>query len=279
MPWPIPLEEELLETLQRFKAVDEAQTGTITFEQYMQFFFRLFADFEEDPPQLDYTQMLLYFACHPDTVEGVYRALSVAVGTHIFPQVETPMMAAEKTSSSTDMSHTEEFPEPEENVAREEREPKEERDEREQKQEEIPDNVNTEKISLETLLKVFRGGNEVQDTNRFSSHLKTENIYAESFIQTFQDLGAKNLEPIEVSLLLKHPFVQDLIANYSDYKIPQQLSAPAKPCLTYKPALYYSLTTRGVRFLQGQVSDGTWTLLHRAGAAKEEHPHRSPVTL
>lgn len=36
MPWPIPLEEELLETLQRFKAVDEEQLGTITFEQYMQ---------------------------------------------------------------------------------------------------------------------------------------------------------------------------------------------------------------------------------------------------
>jgi hypothetical protein len=36
MPWPIPLEEELLETLQRFKAVDEAQLGTITFEQFIQ---------------------------------------------------------------------------------------------------------------------------------------------------------------------------------------------------------------------------------------------------
>ncbi|XP_046278281.1 sperm flagellar protein 2 isoform X4 [Marmota monax] len=189
-------------------------------EHLIEFFFRLFADSEEDPPQLDYTQMLLYFACHPDTVEGVYRALSVAVGTHIFPLVETPMMVAEKTSFSTDMSHTEEFPEPEENVAQEESELKEEREEGEPKPEEIPENINTEKISLETLLKVFRGGNEVQDTNRFASHLKTENIYAESFIQTFQDLGAKNLEPIEVSILLKHPFVQDLIANYSDYKIP-----------------------------------------------------------
>lgn len=36
MPWPMPLEEELLETLQRFKYMDEAQTGTITFEQYKQ---------------------------------------------------------------------------------------------------------------------------------------------------------------------------------------------------------------------------------------------------
>uniref|UniRef100_A0A2K6GF76 Sperm flagellar 2 n=1 Tax=Propithecus coquereli TaxID=379532 RepID=A0A2K6GF76_PROCO len=248
MPWPIPLEEELLETLHKFKAVDEEQKGTITFEQYMQaglwftgdedikipenpleplpfnrqehlieFFFRIFADYEKDPPQLDYTEMLLYFACHPDSVEGVYRALSVAIGSHVFQEVETPVLIAEKTSSSTGISPIEEFPELEENVEREERELKEER---EQKEEEIPENANSEKISLETLLKVFRGGSEAQDANRFGSHLKLENIYAEGFIKTFQDLGAKNLEPIEVAILLKHPFIQDLISNYSDYKIP-----------------------------------------------------------
>ncbi|ELK31724.1 Sperm flagellar protein 2 [Myotis davidii] len=36
LPWPIPLEEELLETLRRFKAVDQEQSGTVTYEQYMQ---------------------------------------------------------------------------------------------------------------------------------------------------------------------------------------------------------------------------------------------------
>nr|XP_007959545.2 sperm flagellar protein 2 isoform X7 [Chlorocebus sabaeus] len=254
MPWPIPLEEELLETLQKFKAVDKAQLGTITFEQYMQaglwftgdedikipdnpleplpfnrqehlieFFFRLFADYEKDPPQLDYTQMLLYFACHPDTVEGVYRALSVAVGTHVFQQVEASTPNAEKTSS-TDASPAEEFPEPEENAAKEERKLKDNREEREQKDEEIPENANSEKISMETLLKVFKGGSEAQDSNRFASHLKIENIYAEGFIKTFQDLGAKNLEPIEVAVLLKHPFIQDLISNYSDYKFPVSIT-------------------------------------------------------
>ncbi|XP_052015955.1 sperm flagellar protein 2-like [Apodemus sylvaticus] len=163
--------------------------------------------------------MLLYFACHPDTLEGVYRALSVAVGTHIFRQVETPMLTAEKTSIST-VSPIEEFPETEESSAKEERELKEEKEERDQKEEEIPENANTEKISMETLLKVFGGGNEVLDANRFASYLKTENIYAENLIKTFQDLGAKNLEPIEVNILLKHPYIQDLIANYVDYKFP-----------------------------------------------------------
>ncbi|XP_058420231.1 sperm flagellar protein 2 [Diceros bicornis minor] len=244
LPWPIPLDEELLETLQRFKAVDEKQLGTVTFEQYMQaglwfmgdedvkipenpleplpfnrqehlieFFFRLFADYEKKPPQLDYTQMLLYFACHPDPVEGVYRALSVANGTRVFQPIETPNLIEEKTSSTV-MSPIEESPEPEENVISEEREEKEE------KEEEILENANTEKISMETLLKVFRGGSEAQDANRFAGHLKIENIYSENFIKVFQDLGAKNLEPIEVAVLLKHPFIQDLISSYSDYKIP-----------------------------------------------------------
>ncbi|XP_019488516.1 PREDICTED: sperm flagellar protein 2 [Hipposideros armiger] len=253
LPWPIPLEEELLKTWQRFKAVDEEQLGTVTFEQYMQvavntywhshqatfdlrsrispqqplksnrqqhrhnFFFRLFADYEIDPPRLDYTQMLLCFACHPDPVEGVYRAFSVATGTHIFQPIEAPTLTAEETYSFINMSPIEEYPELEEHFVSEERELREEKVE---KEEEIPKNANTEKIAMETLFKVFRGGNEAQDTNRFASHLKIENIYSEDFTKVFQDLGAKNLEPVEVAVLLKHPFIQDLISSYPDYKIP-----------------------------------------------------------
>ncbi|XP_060047846.1 sperm flagellar protein 2 [Erinaceus europaeus] len=245
LPWPIPLEEELLETLQRFKAVDEQKLGTVTFKQYMQvglwftgdedtkipenpleplpfnrhehlieFFFRLFADYKKDPPQLDYTQMLLYFACHPDAVEGVYRALSVAIGTHVFPPVKIPTHHTEKAHSSTDMTPSEEYPEAAVKTS-EERGLEERKGEKEV---EIAENANTGKISMETLLKVFRGGNE--DSSRFSVHLKTDNIYSESFVKVFKDLGAKNLEPLEVAVLLKHPFIKDLISSYSEYKIP-----------------------------------------------------------
>ena len=56
----------------------------------------MFADCEKVPPQLDYTQMLLYFACHPDSTEGVYRALSVAIGTHVFQPIEMPHPVAAK---------------------------------------------------------------------------------------------------------------------------------------------------------------------------------------
>ncbi|XP_054439986.1 sperm flagellar protein 2 [Pteronotus mesoamericanus] len=248
LPWPIPLEEELLETLRRFKAVDKEQSGNITFKQYTQaglwftgdedikipenpfeplpfnrqehlieFFFRLFADCEKDPPCLDYTQMLLYFACHPDPVEGVYRALSVAIGTHIFWPIKTTTYATEEVFSLIDMAPIQEYPETEENIVSEKREV---REEREAKEEEIPENANTEKISMETLLNVFRGGNGGWSTNQLARNLRREDSHAENFIKVFQDLGAKNLEPIEVALLLKHPFIQDLISSYPDYKLP-----------------------------------------------------------
>lgn len=53
------------------------------------------------------------------------------------------------------------------------------REESEEKEREIPENPNTEKISLETLLNVFRGQNKDQDANRFAFHLKAENAYLE----------------------------------------------------------------------------------------------------
>lgn len=81
-----------------------------------------------------------------------------------------------QTYSFTNISPIEDYPEPEENFISEEREL---REEGEEKEEEIPENANTEKISMETLLKVFRGGNEAQDAHRFASHLKTGNIYSE----------------------------------------------------------------------------------------------------
>lgn len=81
-----------------------------------------------------------------------------------------------QTSFFTDMSPIEEYPELEGKFMSEEREL---REEKEEKEEEIPENANTEKISMERLLKVFRGGKEVQDANRFTSHLQIENADSE----------------------------------------------------------------------------------------------------
>jgi len=40
--------------------------------------------------------MLLYFACHSDPVEGVYRALSIATGTYIHRKEQASLPRAVK---------------------------------------------------------------------------------------------------------------------------------------------------------------------------------------
>lgn len=52
-------------------------------------------------------------------------------------------------------------------------------EEREDRKSETPQKINTEKISLETLLQVFPAQNKAQNTNRFVHHLRVENAYLE----------------------------------------------------------------------------------------------------
>ncbi|MBN3301113.1 SPEF2 protein, partial [Amia calva] len=113
-PWPYPTRTELLHTLGRFRALDPGSSGFITKEQFEQaactfftsaltikgntsvsfhaccicpqFLFMLFAEHHAPVARLDYVNMLLYFASHPDPVQGFHRALSIATGTHISPK-------------------------------------------------------------------------------------------------------------------------------------------------------------------------------------------------
>ncbi|KAJ7335057.1 hypothetical protein JRQ81_012998, partial [Phrynocephalus forsythii] len=247
-PWPMPSVVELLETLQRFQAVDIGRSGFVTQEEYEQaglwfkesedlvipenpteplpfnrqehlikFFFTLFSDPEKDPPQLNYTEMLLYFASHPDAIEGVYRALSVATGTKIqrkkdkfssIPHLFTPSAERLIASDAHDDLMEEE--------AGEEGEDEEEEKE---KEDELDSFANEGNISLATLLRVFQHEtNKAADNHRFSGYLTAENNY-EHFIKVYKDLGSEEMEPIPVALLLKHPFMQDLINSYQGYKL------------------------------------------------------------
>uniref|UniRef100_A0A4X2LC40 Calponin-homology (CH) domain-containing protein n=1 Tax=Vombatus ursinus TaxID=29139 RepID=A0A4X2LC40_VOMUR len=231
-PWPFPSEGELLETLTRFKAIDEAEKGTVTLEQYEQvglwftgdtyikipedpyeplpynrpehlieFFFDLFADFQNDPPELDYFQMLLYFACHPNAMEGVYRALSLAIGTHVFRKVETLSPSYTDTATTGELPEAEEIKEEKEKII-------------------VPEFLNKETISIPTLLKVFQRIKEAQDNHRFFEDEKMENTFSEVFKKVYQDISSTNLEPVELATLLKHPFIQDLLLTYKEYKLP-----------------------------------------------------------
>uniref|UniRef100_A0AAY4BZB8 Calponin-homology (CH) domain-containing protein n=1 Tax=Denticeps clupeoides TaxID=299321 RepID=A0AAY4BZB8_9TELE len=111
LPWPVPTKKQLLKVLSRFRMVDHDQTGLISEEQYLQtelwcptesilpipddpsepivydrlahlrkFFFSVFANQASSPAHLDYVNMLLYLAAHPDSVQGFVRALSLMVG-------------------------------------------------------------------------------------------------------------------------------------------------------------------------------------------------------
>nr|XP_013816459.1 PREDICTED: sperm flagellar protein 2 [Apteryx mantelli mantelli] len=229
-PWPVPSVTQLLKTLHSFKSVDETGSGFVTREDYTQvglwfkgnedltvtesctrplpfdrlghlvmFFYTLFADTRKDPALLDYNEMLLYFASHPDPVEGVYRALSVATGTYIQRKKEAfPSLDSSNYDLLTNYLSLKE-------------------DEKE-----ILNYTGEGIISVATLLKVFHnGGSKDEDKHRFNS-LQMEGSYdmLKHFMKIYREIGSEDLTPIPVALLLKHPFIQDLINNYQEHKLP-----------------------------------------------------------
>ncbi|XP_005528036.1 PREDICTED: sperm flagellar protein 2 [Pseudopodoces humilis] len=230
-PWPVPSVTQLLQTLHVFKSVDVTGSGFITQEHYTQvglwfngnedlnitesceepvslerlnhlikFFFSLFADTIKDTALLDYIEMLLYFASHSDPVEGVYRALSIATETYIHRRKKASLPCVD--SSSPNILSNEKTLIEDEN--------------------EVLNDTGEGIISVASLLKVFHtGGSKDEDCHRFSC-LKKADSYdkLKHFIKMYQELGAEDQTPIAVELLLKHPFMEDLINTCQEYKLP-----------------------------------------------------------
>ncbi|NWX34313.1 SPEF2 protein, partial [Notiomystis cincta] len=236
-PWPVPSVTQLLKTLHRFKSVDVTGTGFVTQEHYMQvdlwfnenedlsrtesckepvplerpkhlikFFFSLFVDTRKDPALLNYTEMLLYFASHSDPVEGVYRALSIATGTYIHRKKEASLPCEVKYyRKNTGECYL--------NILSNEKTLTED-------EKELFNYTGEGIITVASLLKVFHtGGSKDEDYHRFS-HLEKADSYDKPFIKMYQELGAEDLTPIAVELLLKHPFMEDLINTCQEYKLP-----------------------------------------------------------
>uniref|UniRef100_A0A8B9BGY9 Sperm flagellar 2 n=1 Tax=Anser brachyrhynchus TaxID=132585 RepID=A0A8B9BGY9_9AVES len=240
-PWPVPSLTQLLKTLRIFKSIDVAGSGLVTQERYMQvglwftgnedlnstkgcteplpfdrlghlikFFFSLFADTRQDPALFNYTEMLLYFAAHSDPVEGVYRALSIAAGTYIHRKEESSLVCGVKYLSKILENSSDAFPYID--VVTNEGPLIED-------ESEVLNYTGEGKISLATLLKVFHDGACTdEDNHRFSSSEK-EGRYDKHFIKIYKELDAEDLTPIPVEFLLKHPFIQDLINGYQEYKL------------------------------------------------------------
>ncbi|MEE6458014.1 hypothetical protein FKM82_000145 [Ascaphus truei] len=229
IPWPYPSLTQLLKTLQRFKAVDDNGCGTVTQEAYNQvelwftgnadgyipenpteplpfnrldhlieFFFSLFSDQKKNPPQLDYTEMLLYFASHADPTEGIYRALSVATGKAILKISEDNILL--KSLPTIDPLEGSEV-------------------ETAEKEDELLQNSEEVTITMQEFLRVFqRGASKDGDNHRFYPEEKEADNYSKLIIDTFKELGSENLEPVAVNDLLKHPVFQELIENCQLYK-------------------------------------------------------------
>ncbi|XP_063035721.1 sperm flagellar protein 2 [Melospiza melodia melodia] len=228
-PWPVPSVTQLLQTLHGFKSLDVTGSGFVTQEHYLQvglwfngnedlsitesceepesserlkhlteFFFYLFADTKKDPALLDYIEMLLYFASHSDPVEGVYRALSIVTGAYIHRKRKASLPCVDSSSPNI-MSNEKTLIEDEK---------------------EVLNYTGEEIISVASLLKVFHTGrSKDEDYNRFSC-LEKAGSYDKYFVKVYQELGAEDLTPIAFELLLKHPFMEDLIDTCQEYKLP-----------------------------------------------------------
>ncbi|XP_044151546.1 sperm flagellar protein 2 [Bufo gargarizans] len=229
-PWPYPSLPQLLETLQRFKAVAENACGTVHEEQYNQvelwftvkteetepedpterppfnrlkhlirFFFDLFAESAE-PPRLDYTDMLLYFASHPIPMEGFYRALSVTVGRPVMQASDDHLLV----KSLPAMDALEE--------------------DKERIIENDGDDVTTnpdQSITLQEVLRVFQlGAGDDGDTHRFRQMEKETNNYHKIIKNIFNEMRPNASGGVSLPALLRHPIFHELVEDCQLYKLP-----------------------------------------------------------
>uniref|UniRef100_A0AAY4BZD0 Uncharacterized protein n=1 Tax=Denticeps clupeoides TaxID=299321 RepID=A0AAY4BZD0_9TELE len=203
LPWPVPTKKQLLKVLSRFRMVDHDQTGLISEEQYLQvlldckrwvnhpysscFFFSVFANQASSPAHLDYVNMLLYLAAHPDSVQGFVRALSLMVGHPLCYESNSLLLKSDMNGNHRSSEG--------------------------------------EGVSISALLKVVcHGGIKVTSRNQFHSNQKLEEEY-EEVLKIYEELGYGSEEKVPFSILSKHPRVQDLMESTLQYQLVVSISA------------------------------------------------------
>ncbi|XP_059500967.1 sperm flagellar protein 2 isoform X2 [Stegostoma tigrinum] len=231
LPWPYPSLAELLDTKRRFQTVDFAETGFVTKEQYdqvelwfegeaelklpddptvpvpfqrlkqlKQVFFTLFADESWSPPELEYNNMLLYFATHRDPAQGFHRSLSLASGIILTwnPDSDSTLL---KSEPCIDRQSIRETP-----IVLD-----------------TPDEASpsAEMVPIYALFQILTHGvAKSEDTHRHSNKYEIEQLYCKHLTQVYNDLGSKNFEPVPFQILLRHPFIIDLIKNPVKFTLP-----------------------------------------------------------
>lgn len=223
-PIPVPTQSELLETLARFKDMDQKSTGFVTREQYDRMnlwfstedengvvegrlamlkaaLFDIFADHNRTPPVVDYISMLLYFSAASNPQEGFMRALSVASGTHM-PRILKPVAKAESVVNSPDI------PDDPDDVATP------------PPPEDIPAEAIDAVVPLDALYKVLHHGETAKgDSHRFSVTADPEDSTSrEKLASVYQELGDESLSPVPFKVLIEHPLIQDVIQASKSFK-------------------------------------------------------------
>ncbi|XP_066298432.1 sperm flagellar protein 2-like isoform X6 [Branchiostoma lanceolatum] len=244
-PWPTPSQTELLETLDRFKAVSGDSTS-ITKQQYLQVelwfkgmsrppspenpsepkpydrlgnlrdtFFDFFADYSTSPPTLDYVSMLMYFAVVPDAEDGFLRALSVACGTHM------PRFPKKSPEGLPDTKMTEQLTQALSALASDSQEAVPPADGNIQAAG-IPEGAVDAVVSLEALLKVlYHGVSTIGDSHRFSVTADPKNPFSRERLETmFEELEGGETQTLPLKVLVEHPIMQDCLHMTLRYKQP-----------------------------------------------------------
>ncbi|XP_053393746.1 sperm flagellar protein 2-like isoform X2 [Mercenaria mercenaria] len=221
MPIPVPTQSELLDTLARFKDMDQKSTGFVTREQYDRMnlwfstedescarlamlkaaLFDIFAEHNRTPPVVDYVGMLLYFSATRNAQEGLMRALSVASGTHM-PRILKPITKADSVVNSPDIPDDPDdiTPPP--------------------PPEDIPAEAIDAVVPLDALYRVLHHGETAKgDSHRFSVTADPEDSTSrEKLASVYQELGDESLSPVPFKVLAEHPLVQDIIQACKTFK-------------------------------------------------------------
>ncbi|XP_013409132.1 sperm flagellar protein 2 isoform X2 [Lingula anatina] len=231
-PWPQPTQTQLLDTLAKYKQMDQKNSGFVTREQFewvnlwftqepppitpadpaapkaydrvgnlKKVLFDIFADHTMEPPQLDYVSMLMYFSVDPDPLEGFLRALSVASGTHMPRPHLKHRGTLSLTDSTGDLSSLDTVKIPDD----------------------IPESANEATVPIEALYKVFHHGERPKgDSHRFSVTVDPEDALSmERLSAVYAELEqGEEGAPIPYITLIEHPFIQDVLATHRRFKTP-----------------------------------------------------------
>ncbi|XP_059172221.1 sperm flagellar protein 2-like isoform X3 [Physella acuta] len=234
-PIPIPSQQELLDCLKTFKAMDQKSTGKVTREQWhrMQLWFKkpdfvesfdrvtelhnllfeMFADHTGSLSLLDYMSFLMYFSACPNYHEGFLHALSLACGHHM-PRLGKPLvMPSERAPSAMESIH-DGGDYKDDDKCHLDTEPL-------MSSEPIPQSAVDALVPVEALYQVLHHGEITRgDSYRFTSSADPEDHTSlEKLSAVYQELNDDDsTSPIPYRILIEHPLIQDVIMACNRFK-------------------------------------------------------------